>query len=658
MLSTSKLFRNPSAGATDPYFKYVPLLLETTTTNGQQNNTFLDSSTNNFTITRNGTPTQGSVTPYWPNGQWSNNLNGSSDYLTVPANTALALSSGDFTVELWFFKTSTSDGAVNDYASAGGFGFVIQNNNVQTFSTVGAQINFAGTININQWNHLALVRNSGTLTCYLNGASIGTPTADAKTYTSPSTLFIGKNAGASAQYFPGYLSNLRIVKGTAVYTGAFTPPTTPLTAITNTSLLTCQSNRFRDNSTNNFTLTPVSTPTVQAFQPFSPAASYTPAAYGGSGYFGVANTDYLSPASSAALAFGNNAYTVEFWLYMSAYTGGDNRTLDLGQANGSFAVSVSNTGAVALAKYGAVNVITSSNAFVLGQWNHIAISRTSTGTNGTAIYVNGTNVATGTDANNWTVVTSPRINGLAAFSLGWVGYLSNLRIVNGTAVYTGNFTPPTAPVTAITNTSLLLNFTNAGIYDAAVQNNAITVGDAQASTTVSKWSPTSMKFDGTGDYLDLGSNPAFVMGAGDWTVEGWVYPTATTAGHWMYLQGNASAFAAIRIGCQSNQVFLLISTNGTTFTVSSGLVGSVPNNAWTYLAVTRSGATVTLYVNGTSVYTSTALSTSALMTGTYNLVGRIDPTNLQYFTGYLQDVRITKGVARTITTPTAAFPTR
>jgi hypothetical protein len=46
------------------------------------------------------------------------------------------------------------------------------------------------------------------------------------------------------------------------------------------------------------------------------------------------------------------------------------------------------------------------------------------------------------------------------------------------------------------------------------------------------------------------------------------------------------------------------------------------------------------------------------MTGIYNLVGRIDPTNLQYFNGYIQDLRITKGVARTITTPTAAFPTR
>jgi hypothetical protein len=44
----------------DPYFPYVPLLLNTTSTDAQTNNTFLDNSTNNFTIARNGTPTQGS----------------------------------------------------------------------------------------------------------------------------------------------------------------------------------------------------------------------------------------------------------------------------------------------------------------------------------------------------------------------------------------------------------------------------------------------------------------------------------------------------------------------------------------------------------------------------------------------------------------------
>jgi hypothetical protein len=275
------------------------------------------------------------------------------------------------------------------------------------------------------------------------------------------------------------------------------------------------------------------------------------------------------------------------------------------------------------------------------------------------MYVNGTrNTATVTSATAIdTAVTY--IGNRNTGGTPYTGYISNLRVVTS-ALYSGaTITVPTAPVTAITNTSLLLNFTNAGIYDAAVQITPITVGSTQSSITQYQWSPTSMKFNGTTDYLDLGSNTGFVMGSGNWTVESWVYPTSTSAGHWIYLQGNASGYGAIRVGCQSNQVFLLISTNGSTFTVTSGLVGSVPINTWTYLAVTRSGSTITLYVNGTSIYTSTAISTSSLMTGTYNLVGRIDPTNLQYFAGYIQDLRITKGIARTITSsPTSAFPTQ
>ena len=63
----------------DVYFKYVTLLLHGDGTNGAQNNTFIDSSSNAFTITRNGTPTQGSVSPFGPD--WSNSFNGTTDYL-------------------------------------------------------------------------------------------------------------------------------------------------------------------------------------------------------------------------------------------------------------------------------------------------------------------------------------------------------------------------------------------------------------------------------------------------------------------------------------------------------------------------------------------------------------------------------------------------
>jgi len=672
MFAASKSGQSVVAAATDPNFPYVPLLLDTTSTNGQQNNTFLDSSTNNFTITRNGTPTQGSVTPYWPNGQWSNYFNGSTDYITAPNNAAFNLGT-TFTIEFWVFRTagnpqrvlSRQDGTspYNGYNIS--YGEVLGS---WIFDASGTAITFSDSF-INTWTHYAWVVNGTSGVVYRNGVSVGTATQTAQTPTSNTTLLIGAKDGPT-NYFTGYLSNLRIVKGTAVYTAAFTPSTTPLTAITNTSLLTCQSNRFKDNSTNNFTLTTFGTPKVQAFQPFSPTASYTAAAYGGSGYFN-GSSDYLTAPSNAAFAFGTGDFTTEGWFYPTSAT--SFRYLFSIGSDANFTLAL-NSGTYTPYFYAGSTIITSSISLIPNQWNHVALVR-SAGT--AAIYING--ASGGTAAFSASVAAGIVYVGIqSAGSYYFPGYSSNIRFVKGTAVYTGAFTPPTlAPLTTAgstsaasyssttnvntnfgaSNTSLLLNYTNAGIYDAAVQNNAITVGSAQASITQYQWSPTSIRLNGTSDYLDLGTNQAFVMGSGNWTVEGWVYPTSTSAGHWMYLQGNASAFAAVRIGCQSNQVFLLISTNGTTNTVSSGLVGSVPINAWTYLAVTRSGTTVTLYVNGTSVYTSTALGTSALMTGTYNLVGRIDPTNLQYFTGYVQDVRITK-LARTITTPTAAFPTR
>jgi len=101
--------------------------------------------------------------------------------------------------------------------------------------------------------------------------------------------------------------------------------------------------------------------------------------------------------------------------------------------------------------------------------------------------------------------------------------------------------------------------------------------------------------------------------------------------------------------------FFLNGTN-TVFATSSD---AYADNEWTHIAVVRNGSTVTIYSNGTSVG-STTFSGSIASPSTPLMIGGIlagqswDTT--KYFTGYIDDVRITKGVARTITVPTAAFP--
>jgi hypothetical protein len=670
----------PGPVTTDPYFPYVPLLLETTSTNGQNNqgttttNGFLDSGTANggvgFTITRNGTPTQGSVTPYWPNGQWSNYFGSSGNYLTGTSSSAMAMGAGDFTVECWLnlsavtvnfgvvlelrASSATTTGFVINLGQSGG-GYILN------FYTSGAGNPGSIVMPFNVWNHIAVVRSSGVIKLYSNGA-VAASFSNANTYsdTPAPTIAFSTLYGGAASDITGYVSNLRVVKGTAVYTSAFTPPTTPLTAITNTSLLTCQSNRFRDNSTNNFTITPSGTPTVQAFQPFSPAAAYTTALYGGSGYFN-GSTDWLSvsPNTSGVLNFGTSPYTIEFWFYGLVKTA-NQMILRAQNATGSLQIYIDTSGIINFGpQNSAVTITVPSANWNINTWNHIAFSRVGTGSNQLTVYVNGASIASATDSFNYTI-TGIDIGAGTNFAGGYYlnGYLSNLRVVKGTAVYTGAFTPPTAPVTNITNTSLLLNFTNAGIYDATTQNVVSTVGDAQVSNTITaQFPPTSMKFDGTGDWLYMPSRSANSIRNSNFTIECWINISSFGIGNnpiyeSRSVQGGSDGFTINAVSAITIQIF----------SSSSLILATVPNysGVWTYIAVVRSGATTTLYVNGSSVGTTTGLGN---LTNTDLIVGggrySTGSTISASFNGYIQDFRITNGVARTVTTvPTAPFPTR
>ena len=98
-------FLQQVAAAADPYFNYVTMLLTGNGTNGAQNNTFLDSSSNAFTITRNGNTTQGSFSPY--GSLWSNYFNGEQYWSLSVSSSASIASSGDFTYECWIFPTAT-----------------------------------------------------------------------------------------------------------------------------------------------------------------------------------------------------------------------------------------------------------------------------------------------------------------------------------------------------------------------------------------------------------------------------------------------------------------------------------------------------------------------------------------------------------------------
>ena len=658
MFLADKLNKGGSlAAAPDSQFNYVTMLLHGDGTNGAQNNTFLDGSTNNFTITRNGTPTQGSFSPYGSN--WSNYFNGSSG-LTAPSASAFDLSGSSFTIQCWMYMIATSGyrTLICKRPAGGGPSYSLKvpdGTNSLAFGNTANEIAFTGSITYNSWMHIAIVCNGTNTKLYMNGVYDST-VALAATSNNTDPIAIGGNVNNGNEYMTGYISNMQVLKGVQLYSSNFTPPTAPATAISGTSLLTCQSNRFIDNSTNNFTITASGSPSVQRFNPFGASTAYSTSVIGGSGYFqSVGSFQYLQVANNTALQFGTGDFTVEGWFYMTGATFSNNCLFSIGYYNSGMLLRYVAAGTDSFYFNNAGYNWNPSTNFRLNQWNHVAVVR-----NGTtvSIYVNGTSVFSVTNSSSLAQSTATSI-GTATHDTNnecCLGYISDFRMVKGTAVYTSNFTPPTAPLTAITNTSLLTNMTNGAIFDNAMMNDLETVGNAQISTSVVKYGTGSMYFDGAGDYLvsNSASTNLYAFGTGDFTIEFWIYTNSS---------GTYTVYDSRASGANDLSPTIYLNSNAVTFfTNGSDRIngGTLTNATWNHIALARSGTSTKLFLNGTqtgSTYTDTnnyINSSSRPFIGAGSIVAGQNPLN-----GYIDDLRITKGYARyttTFTPPTAAFP--
>jgi hypothetical protein len=654
-----------SSVVTDDYFEYTTLLLPGSGTNGAQNNTFLDGSTNNFTITRNGNTTQGTFSPFSQTG-WGNYFDGSLYYLTASGNPNITT---NFTIEFWFYMPSWGDrvflsqgGGAASFSTSNGVAYQIYATSttfyVQWSNGAGGQVEIStptSGIATNTWHHVAIGNNATTTRLWIDGTSVGTNTSNPTWYypTTRST-YVGYISYTSSYRATGYLSNVRIVTSD-VYganNSTITVPTSPLTAITNTQLLTCQSNRFSDAS-NTYTLTVTGTPSVVAFSPFNPTASWSAATYGGSGYFDGSG-DYLSVTDNAALQWGIGDFCFETWVYLTAITGGFQDLIAKGTNNaGTFEISITNTGKIGF--YTTVSVLSSSATLTTGQWTHVALTRSGTTLR---LFVNGaldTTVSSfSTNFNN----TGNLIIGAFGSGSGnnLNGFLSGYRCVKGDAVYTTAFTPPTSPPTNITNTSLLLNFTNAGIYDATSKNDLETVGNAQISTAQSKFGGSSIYLDGN-DTIAIPDSVNFAIGTGDFTFETWLLVSSAISSYGTIFSkysagaiGTDDAWQWYIENVSGNMQIVFGPISGTTQTLMTfALTGASTtlNGVWNHIALTRSGSSVRLFFNGTQAGTTQTYSSSINQgTNPITIGARTITSPDLYITGYFQDVRITKGVAR------------
>ena len=627
----------------DDQFNRVSFLSHFDGANNGVNNVFDDGSASNHTITAAGNVTQGSFGPFArPDGEFGVSFTG--NYLTI--NEGATGGSGNWTIEMFIFPANVSSGE---------FGSIFDNRPdstnglYQTLALAAGTLKFyvGGTgasyritsddsLSANTWYHVALCKSGSSTKMFIDGTQTGSTFTDNVTYINTGrTLIAGEVTFGSGidDFFKGQISNLRIVNS-ALYTGNFTAPTGKLTAVTNTALLTCQSNRFVDNSGNGHTVTPSGGAAISAFGPFLTSSVYDPAVNGASLYNGVdADGNYVSAADSADWDFGSGNYTVECWAYATAQ-GSFNKLVGQWAYNGanaanSWVLETVGTDVEAYAKIGGSAVLIAQGAaLVINQWNHVALVRNGNNHN---IYING--VAGATTSNSSAYETgngSLEVGSFSQLSGGsWDGYITDVRVVKGTAVYTSNFTPPTAPLTAITNTKLLLNMADGQAIDSAAQAEwtATNVydGTPKLQTAQKKIGTSSLYFDGSSSYyFPSGFLPD---GTGDYTIEFW-FRTSN-------LNDNATIFVAGNIYFQLYQNNLYY-WNGASSRIISGTIST---DTWYHVAGVRSGTTIYLFLNGTSQGTTLTGITGAVVGGAGYMGGN---TGSYKYTGYIDEMRISR----------------
>ena len=600
------------------------------------NNSFADSSSNAYTITAGGTPQLNTFSPY-RHGGYSTNFDGS-DYITSPIT---AIGTGDFTAECWVYPTAFGQygGVFSSSAIGAPTGISVSVDQWWLGSDTAYTTFVSGNkFTLNTWQHVAVVRNGTTVTGYVDGVAVGT--AELATNLTSTSMAVGSRYQNNADYLmTGTVSDFRLVNS-AVYTEAFTPPTERLTAITDTELLTCHLPYIADGSSNGYSITINGDPQTKPTSPYD-RVGYSEDLHGGSVHF-TDNTDRLSATVTAP---GTGDFTMEAWVYFDTLTG--NQSI---MALGNYVPALyyrSATTEMAVYYSSGQPILQTGFTPKIGQWYHMAMVRES----GTVkVYIDGKQE--GGSATLSSNLTSTTLNigydGVDYFG----GNLGDVRY-STSAVYTADFTPPAAPLES-TGAELHIKGVEGHIIDKAQSGNNFTiVGNTTASTAESKYAGSSIYFDGGGDYIKLdGTFSEFFDNA--WTIEFWVNLNSLSTSNAISI-GDGSGVDGMYLLHGGNGFYL--GSNGS-WNISAYTSSTITVGQWHHCAVTWDGSYYRTFIDG--ALENTATSSAKLGPGPYNIGIGATYTGNQPTDGYIEDLRLTQGVARyteAFTPPTESLAT-
>ena len=571
----------------------------------------------------------------------------SGDYLsTANASTDFTMGTGDFTVECWVYirDVGTINGFWQISNTAGGF----DSNFGATLAVAwdhqagqGWQIYGAGTYNKtstnppsnNTWYHTAYVRSSGTSKLYIDGTAVIT---QADTYNYAGQYIVVGGYYNASYLMGGEISNLRVVKGTALYTSNFTPPTKELTDITNTKLLCCQSSTSTVATKSPAELNVSGNVKAQAFGPFTAVDGkgglvWMKSRDTGYGHFlfdtergatkaictNLTNTEFTE--AKGVRSFNNNGFTI-------GGAGGDGAFNSNGVDYASWTFA-KQPGFFDIVKYTGNNVAGRQIPHNLGCTPGFYTIK--------CLRANNEG-----EAQEWTSYHT-------SYGAGQKFYLNKTDSASSTG-YIGPATDTYFTVPTTGATAGQINVMNR----VGVEYVAYLWAGGQSPIDYSTY------LDGSGDYLSLPASNDLELD-GDFTIECWVYNERVNNNERQTIIGNNISWttnqSCLQIcnpsnGAYYNSVTLWDYNSDTNAPIAhsvglSGNVGWILKNSWHHIAVVRKSNNIRIYIDGALSNYQNQNNSATLHFGTGETwIGKVNISN-ECYNGKISNLRVVKGQA-------------
>jgi hypothetical protein len=602
------------------------------------------------------------------------------DYIDRPKSENYYISSStDFTLESWVqTNTATNQGILNVFDGGLSFGLSKGKPFLGKSSSIILSSISAINLNDNLWHHLAVTRSSGNLSLFVDGRLSASKTDS--TEFSAGQLRIAGDFNDPVNLFDGYLADVRLVKGQALYTTGFTPPTaflslttnggaTPSVAPLSSNVLVLEANNPTADPTNILTYPSLNSGAIitqapsATFSPFTPEEIYTPSTHGGSLYFdGIGDLVSVSERVDE-FTFGTGDFTTEFWYFPTG-------TIDAGDAPLLTWESTSNLADGIIIKFTSstnLQVLLGNNytqevtldapGTYLNQWSHIALTRRG---NTYRLFVNGNLMNTAF----YTGLNLSNDNDKLKIGEACKGYISDIRVTKGQALYIEYFTPPSSSLTLTQNgatgagvvtltatPNLLIKGTKAGIYDGSANNNILQEGTifsvslAETINIDANYRDNALVFNGVfnNNYLVIPPSPALDL-AGDFWIDFWMNSAKwkrDSISRRILTLGSVSSVSAFHICLNATGTDKKLQIFSNTNILSSNL--EYADGHWHHVGIGRSGSTLSLYRDGVldASVTNNVDYKSGVVNNSY--IGIYDGGTTGRYEGKLVGLRIING---------------